>query len=294
MNSINCTLSCCLTVALVCAGLTSAQSPPPGTEPRNAEAYIRKSESDWAESVANGDTGVIERILAADFLGVKTDGKSYDKAAAIADTREGPKSFKSNHLEDVNIRFYGDTAVANGSEAWVRRNGQRGRFVWIDTWLKRDGKWQIVAAEDLSAPPAPGPEEEAIKTARLKQNAAILRNNIDEIASYWTEDVTICRGLGIQVAGKAAYRKLFEDDTSLPKKVVYQREPRAIEVSEHWPLAFETGVWTGRLGNENGVPIISGRYSAQWVKRDGRWLIRSEVFVALSGTGPGLESEAAP
>ena len=28
---------------------------------------------------------------------------------------------------------------------------ERGRFVWTDTWLQRNGRWQIVAAEDLIA-----------------------------------------------------------------------------------------------------------------------------------------------
>jgi ketosteroid isomerase-like protein len=261
------------------------------SEQKEAADYIRKSESEWAESVANGDVSVIKRIVADDFLGVETDGKVYDKATQIAETPDGPKEFASNHLENVKIRFFGTTAIAQGSEAWVRRNGERGRFVWIDTWLKRSGKWQIVAAEDLSAPASTGPEEEAIKAARLKQNAAIVANNINEIASYWTDDVTICRGLGIQLAGKAAYRKLFEDDTTSAQRVVYQREPKIIEVSQHWPLAFESGIWTG---SEKGDEIIGGRYSAQWVKRDGHWLIRSEVFVALNGSGAGLEFKAAP
>ena len=30
-----------------------------------------------------------------------------------------------------------------------------GRFVWTDTWLRRNGKWQIVAVEDLIAPEQP-------------------------------------------------------------------------------------------------------------------------------------------
>jgi hypothetical protein len=40
--------------------------------------------------------------------------------------------------------------------------------------------------------------------------------------------------------------------------------------------------------------VIGGRYSAQWVKRDGRWLIRSEVFVALTCAGAGCEAAAVP
>ena len=117
-----------------------------------AERFIIESERQWAESVASGDTGVIERILADDYLGIDPKGNLYDKAKMIADTRNAPKYFASNHLNDVKVRFYGDTAIAQGSESWQRHNGERGRFVWTDTWIRRDGCWQIVAAEDLIAP----------------------------------------------------------------------------------------------------------------------------------------------
>ena len=48
------------------------------------------------------------------------------------------------------------------------------------------------------------------------------------------------------------------------------------------------------LGKADGPVVISGRYSAQWVKRDGNWLIRSEVFVALDGAGIGKDLKATP
>jgi hypothetical protein len=65
-------------------------------------------------------------------------------------------------------------------------------------------------------------------------------------------------------------------------------------VSPRWPLAFETGTWEGHLGTMAGPTVVGGRYSAQWVKRGGRWLIRSEVFVALTCAGVGCESAAVP
>src|SRR5215475_7518611 len=118
----------------------------------DAERYIKESERQWAESVASGDSSVIERILAEDFVGVDPDGSSYDKAKMVKDTASAPKYFLSNHLNEVKVRFYGDAAVAQGNESWVRRSGTplHGRFVWTDTWIKRNGKWQIVAAEDLT------------------------------------------------------------------------------------------------------------------------------------------------
>jgi catechol 2,3-dioxygenase-like lactoylglutathione lyase family enzyme/ketosteroid isomerase-like protein len=115
-----------------------------------AERYIRESEAQWAESVATGDTAAVERILADDFVGVDPKGGLYDKQQMIANTRNAPKYYASNHLNEVKIRFYGDTAIAHGSESWRLRTGARGRFIWTDTWLRRDGRWQIVAAEDLA------------------------------------------------------------------------------------------------------------------------------------------------
>lgn len=43
-------------------------------------------------------------------------------------------------------------AVVQGSETWTRKGGRKGHFVWTDTWLRRHGQWQIVAAEDVSVP----------------------------------------------------------------------------------------------------------------------------------------------
>src|SRR3954471_17766597 len=68
----------------------------------------------------------------------------------------------------------------------------------------------------------------AIKQARLRQNAAIVRGDLAEIAAYWTDDVTICRGLGAQLAGKSAYLGLFSADASSAEKIVYQRRPTSI------------------------------------------------------------------
>jgi ketosteroid isomerase-like protein len=119
---------------------------------KEMERYILESERQWAESVATGDTSAIERILADDFIGVDPKGHLYTKQQMIDETRNAPKYFVSNRLNDVKVRFYDKTAVAQGSETWERHSGERGRFVWTDTWPQRNGRWQIVAAEDLIAP----------------------------------------------------------------------------------------------------------------------------------------------
>ncbi len=137
----------------------------------------------------------------------------------------------------------------------------------------------------------------AVRAARAAQNAAIVAGDLDTVTSFWTEDITVRRALGGPVTGRTAARAAFEPpigSAALSPRIVYQRIPNEVEVSAQWPLAFESGVWEGREGTSNGPVIIGGRFSAQWVKRDGRWLIRSEVFVALTCAGAGCSLIAVP
>ena len=133
-------------------------------------------------------------------------------------------------------------------------------------------------------------DAQAIRTARHAQNEAIAVGDADGTAAFWTDDVVIRRGLGPLIVGREAYRQLFVTDPA----TIYVRTPSAVEVSDQWPLAFETGEWSGHPGSAGAPAVIGGRYSAQWVKRNGRWLIRAEVFVALTCSAVGCSWPAAP
>ena len=115
------------------------------------EKTIKDGEAAWAEAVALGDTATVGRLLADDYRGVAPDGSTTDKKSELEATRGGAARFVSNQLVEAHVRFYDDTAVAQGAEVWEKRDGEprRGRYVWTDTWVKRGGHWQVVAAEDL-------------------------------------------------------------------------------------------------------------------------------------------------
>lgn len=118
---------------------------------QDVERYIVESEHAWAKSVATNDASVVKRILADDFIWV-LDGKVVDKKVAVEWAAAGPGLFLSNEPDYVHVRFFGDTAVAQGSETWAKKGGKRGKFVWTDTWVKRAGCWQIVNAQDTVVP----------------------------------------------------------------------------------------------------------------------------------------------
>ena len=137
-------------------------------------------------------------------------------------------------------------------------------------------------------------EAAAVRAARAAQTAALAAGDYAEVARRWTADVTIRRALGHPLAGAEAARLALAPRAGAAPHIVYQRHARSVEVSARWPLAFEEGVWSGHPGSAATAPAISGRYAAQWVKRDGVWLIRSEVFVALDCAGDGCGFDALP
>ena len=136
----------------------------------------------------------------------------------------------------------------------------------------------------------PPPSDGAvIRATREAQNRAIAAGDWDSVARVWVRDVVVVSGLGVTFQGREAYRAAFAADTGMR----FERTPGSIQVSSQWPIAWEDGTWTGWRGQEQAPPLVSGRYSAQWVKVGGRWLIRSELFVALTCSGEACRWQAA-
>ena len=115
---------------------------------------IIQLERDWTRAFVTNDVAANDRVVADDYLGTEPSGKRITKADLSADLKSGAVPLASNHLneDDLTIRFYGETAVVNGSESWKQKDGKSGRYIWTDIFVKRNGKWQIVASQDLEVP----------------------------------------------------------------------------------------------------------------------------------------------
>jgi Domain of unknown function (DUF4440) len=124
----------------------------------SADDPVAKNLIDWERQWAEADcvhNMVEEQILADDFQGTSPEnGAIYSKAEAVADAKKPTTQTRDCHLRDAKVRFFGlDLAIVYGSESSIRK-GKDGKdfkrsLVWTDTWLKRNGQWQIVAAQDM-------------------------------------------------------------------------------------------------------------------------------------------------
>ena len=118
-----------------------------------------------------------------------------------------------------------------------------------------------------------------IKSFRSASNEAIAKHDVDGIAKYWLDDFVQVIGRGIYQTGRdsimASWRELFRTNP----QVGYIREPKEIVISNNDTLAWEEGKCTGNHSYSNG-----GNYAAMWIKRNGNWRLKAELFVSLEAT----------
>lgn len=106
----------------------------------------------WAEQACGGKW-VISDLLADDFQGTSPKGTRYGKPKG--EPEYDPKTQWSSdcRLDEADVRFFGpDIAVMYGAESktvpLADSKQERRCLVWTDTWMRRNGKWQIIAVQD--------------------------------------------------------------------------------------------------------------------------------------------------
>jgi len=114
--------------------------------------FIIDAERQWAEGACTHNK-IAEQILADDFQGTSPEGRRYTKSKEVADNQDLSNTAQDCRLLDARVRFFGDSlAMVYGSESSVRKakdGSEKSRcLIWTDSWLKRSGKWQIIAAQD--------------------------------------------------------------------------------------------------------------------------------------------------
>ncbi len=115
----------------------------------SAAKTITALEEAWAHAACSSVPPALKAAFAEDFQGTAPNGLRYGKPEHWGGRGTGLDC----RLEKIEVRLFGASiAVAYGNESSIsrRKDGKELKhcLVWTDTWLKRHGKWQIVAAQD--------------------------------------------------------------------------------------------------------------------------------------------------
>ena len=117
-----------------------------------AEEDVRKLERAWLDAYEQRDAVAMDRIVADDFTITFGDGSVQTKSQIIAQLKAPRKSTQPAYkffTEEVQSRAYGETVILIGRVITeYQREGQtvRERARYTDTYVKRNGRWQVVAS----------------------------------------------------------------------------------------------------------------------------------------------------
>ena len=110
-------------------------------------------EDQWATALVRRDTGTFERLLAPGF--VYTEDASVMDRKDVIKSVSGPARVEWARNEGMKVHDFGDVQVITGV-LHLRGKGKKGpfdrRFQFTDTWQRRNGRWQIIAAQDYLIP----------------------------------------------------------------------------------------------------------------------------------------------
>lgn len=121
----------------------------------DVKAELIALEHDWMDAWHRRDLARIEEILAPEFTltSARTD-QLVDRAAWIALLEQVHND--SFAYDDFRIDVFGDAAVVRSrlsQRAVVGADRWDATFMLTDVWVRRDGRWQVVARHS-SIPPS--------------------------------------------------------------------------------------------------------------------------------------------
>ena len=135
-------------VSLSAFGQTKSEAPKGGAA--SVEQTLMQMEKDWTQAGLKKDVSAFDKIVADDWVALDFQGKTVTKAQAIADMKSGSSSEQSVDLGEMKVRVFGNTAVVTGSDtekSTYQGKDSSGKYVWMDVFVNRNGKWQAVASE---------------------------------------------------------------------------------------------------------------------------------------------------
>jgi Domain of unknown function (DUF4440)/Domain of unknown function (DUF3471) len=118
--------------------------------PITHDELVRRTQELY-DAVVPGNQGPWRKYFADDCIFADEKGRLFDKPKLIADITPLPAGYSGTiRIQNAQSRIIGNTAVlsydADETETIFGQN-LRARYHITDTWLQRNGNWQIIASQ---------------------------------------------------------------------------------------------------------------------------------------------------
>ena len=182
-----------VTLLLLLATTVSAQTAPDAAE-------LTKLLNDFLAGASRNDVAVHESFWADDLIYTRSAGRRVNKAEVMHDVRATPAPKPTDPktiytAEDIRIQQYGNTAVvAFRLVATTEKNVAN--LLNSGTFVKRNGKWQVVNWQSTRMPRAEAESKSEVTTADTALHDALASGDVGKLNALtdqtfvWTHGTT--------------------------------------------------------------------------------------------------------
>lgn len=110
------------------------------------DAEVRDAAKTWADAIYRRDVAAADRILGAEYALMAQGLGELPRDKWLASLPD--YIVHAYEFTDVRVHVYGETAVMRSrykQSATVFGTDRSGEMLVTDVWVKRDGRWQVVA-----------------------------------------------------------------------------------------------------------------------------------------------------
>jgi ketosteroid isomerase-like protein len=131
---------------------TAAKPAAAAAAPSGKKMSVREMEEKWEASIPSHDFATVQGFIAADFVGVSSQGKFVDRSGVVAEYKKDKDTYKSAKNEKLTVKSFGPNVTVVTGRAREMGTGKDGKafdrtFLFTDTWILRNGQWQCVASQ---------------------------------------------------------------------------------------------------------------------------------------------------
>jgi hypothetical protein len=248
------------------------------TSPDAAE--LTRLLKEFLAGASHNDAATHDRFWAEDLIYTGSSGRRIGKADVIRDARSAPAPKAGDPAttytaEDIRIQQYGNTAVvAFRLVGNTEKDGKTdvSRFLNTGTFLKRNGKWQVVTWQATRMPRSEEETRKGVAAAEAALHQALLAADVKKLESLMDESFIWTHRTGEQVTRKQLLDQLGSGQLKYSKL-----ETNNVTVSVYGDTAVVRGVSPrqrssipGSEGSGDASPFTAF-YTLTFINKGGGW-----------------------
>jgi ketosteroid isomerase-like protein len=121
------------------------------------QAKLKGMEDAWVKALVKKDHAAVGNLIADDFAGFNPEGKHIGKSQLLDEAKNEPNTLTSTVNENMDVHVYGPNAATVSGITTEKGTDKDGKqftrsYVWVDTWMERNGKWECIAEGVMQLP----------------------------------------------------------------------------------------------------------------------------------------------